>query len=320
MIKINIVISLLFLCINAKAHSDYYLIREFDNVVVRFQSGFDYEEMNKVMIYGQLCSYLADSLQYKKPIYLQFNHTYTSRPKTDYFISFDNGSCFQSEKNESFSFSKNVLVVRQVGVKFDSEETLKLVQFAIQNKDGIKNQQQFFHYKRNYTSWRINSIDSTSIDSIVKSNSSDLIRNILELEVERLAPNESKYLSYSWSNKKFQIFMLDYQELRTDLLELSDIFYIKYFNDYSAVFFDTDSSFYYLSHSHMRNVSIKHSFDKPLSAYRPPEIKQIGKNKVFINLQYIDNQYETVDITMVYLIDQDVLIPEFDLLIEEYKD
>lgn len=96
------------------AHQDFYTIKDYGNVKVRVQTGYNYEEINRALIIGQLAEELTKELEYKRPFFLDFIHNYmTDNEKASYFISFDNGTFLDNGilLNEKL-FENNVLVIR----------------------------------------------------------------------------------------------------------------------------------------------------------------------------------------------------------------
>jgi hypothetical protein len=72
----NILIFLLLLLtsITVSAHQDFFVVNEFGNVKTRIKTGYEYEEIKKVQIIGELAELLAKKLNYNEPILLDFNH------------------------------------------------------------------------------------------------------------------------------------------------------------------------------------------------------------------------------------------------------
>jgi hypothetical protein len=56
------------------AHKDFWKVADFGNVKVRVKTGFQYEEINKAFIIGQLAEKLSKDLNYADTIFLDFNH------------------------------------------------------------------------------------------------------------------------------------------------------------------------------------------------------------------------------------------------------
>jgi len=93
-------IILTFIPIIMWAHQDRYYTYEYDNVTVRFKTGFFFEEINNAKIIGQYAAFLSDSMDYDKPILLDFIHDYghSYQGKTFSFLGYG------SEKYDLVSF------------------------------------------------------------------------------------------------------------------------------------------------------------------------------------------------------------------------
>ena len=132
------------------AHQDFTVTRDYGNVAVRIKTGFEYEEIQKVFIIGQLAEKLAEKLNYKNPVFLDFSHNYTRDSSYDYFISYDDGSftdvMYKDERKKSFRESE-AIVIRQISRTFDISVTLKLLEYAILNLGNIKSTQTEIEYR-----------------------------------------------------------------------------------------------------------------------------------------------------------------------------
>ena len=106
---------LLFNTYLVKAHSDFYIIKDYENVKVRIKAGYNLEEINKAFIIGQLTERLTKEKNYKAQIFLDFTHYYLGdRVFADYFVSFDKGLIIEN-KNQSHKtiLEDDAIVIRQ---------------------------------------------------------------------------------------------------------------------------------------------------------------------------------------------------------------
>jgi len=69
------------------AHQDFWITQDYGNIKVRIETGFKYEEIYKVFLFGQLAEQFAKQLNYSGSIFLDFSHHYTGNITPDYFIS-----------------------------------------------------------------------------------------------------------------------------------------------------------------------------------------------------------------------------------------
>lgn len=303
------------------AHQDFWMTKDFGNVKVRIKTGFEYEEINKVFIIGQLAEQFARQLNYNDKIFLDFNHHYTGNCEPDYFISFDKGKIEYSwsgaDKEKDFLKEKSI-VVKQVSRQFDAETTLKLVEYAIQNIGQIKSSQKEISYNKNYCQWIINSIDTTLVKTILVEPVSNQVGTALTLKIEK-SEKEFKYgLSYFFKDNKYSIFSREYNKNDHTLLTLDNIYDLKKIGSSSMIIFDTDSTFYYVN-QYQKKVSKRNIINNKHDYYRPYKIEFIGGNKISINFYYYSKEEgrQPKDRTLIYLIEEDELIQDLDKLIEK---
>jgi hypothetical protein len=305
----------------AFAHQDFWVTKDFGNVKVRIKTGFEYEEINKVCILGELAEKLSSELGYKEQIFLDFNHHYTGDCEPDYFISFDKGTIEYSwsgaEKQEP-PLPKKAIVIRQVSRQFDTKTTLKLVEYAIKNLSVIKSNQKLIEYNENYCQWRIQTIDSLKIKEIINIPTSQKINSVLSTKIE--IPEKEFYsgITYYFQNSLFNINFKDYNEQDTTLLRLNNIYQIsKPTNSHFAFIFDTDSTFYFVNSrkvvSKRQRIIDTHDF------YRPFNIEYIGGDKYSIHFWYYSKEPgpQPKYRTLIYQSDKDKVIQDLDKLIEK---
>jgi hypothetical protein len=135
-------------CESVFAHQDFWITQDYGNVKVRIKTGYKYEEIYKVFLFGQLAEQFAKQLNYSGNIFLDFSHHYTGDITPDYFISYDkgNGGYTHKEKGKDL-LKKTSIVVRQVARQFDAQTTLKLLEYAILNIENIKSSQTEIEYR-----------------------------------------------------------------------------------------------------------------------------------------------------------------------------
>jgi hypothetical protein len=303
------------------AHQDFWMTKDFGNVKVRIKTGFEYEEITKVFIIGQLAEQFSKQLNYTDKIFLDFKHHYTGNCDPDYFISFDKGKIEYSwsgaDKEKDFLMEKSI-VVRQVSRQFEAETTLKLLEYAIQNVGQIKSSQKVINYNKNYCQWTINSIDTTKIDTMLLEPQSIQLKTALSLKIDK-PEKEFKYgLSYFFKDNKYSIFSRGYNKEDKTLLTLDNIYDLRKIGSSTMMIFDTDSTFYYVN-QHQNKVSKQHSINNKYDYYRPYKVENIGGNKISINFSYYSKEEgrQPKNRTLIYLIKEDDLIQDLDKLIEK---
>ena len=292
---------------NAFAHQDRQIIKDFGNVKVRITTGFKYEEIEKVFIFGQLSEELAKQLNYSKPIFLDFNHYYVENCEPDYFISYDNGNIqhYYTGKDIEIDFLKNKsIIVRQVARQFDAQTTLKLLEYAILNIEKVKFTQKKIGYDKNYCRWRINSIDTTLIKQVLNQPNSIQLDKVLNLRIEKI----NYEISYYLQNGKYTLFLRDFYKADTNLLTLDNIYQFVRIDDFLVIVFDTDTSFYFIDKYKVYKRQIFKNRN-----YIPFEVKYVeikNEEKIFVIL--IEKEYSSVK----YLI----YFPEEDKLLQDIKE
>jgi len=316
------ILSLIFTltCGSVYAHQDFWCTEDFGNVKVRIKTGFKYEEIQKVFLFGQLAKQLAQQLNYSEQIFLDFNHYYVGNCEPDYFISYDKGEIqynwHGANKGKDILKEKSI-VIRQVARQFDALTTLKLLEYAILNIRDIKSSQKEIEYEKNYCQWIINSIDTTFIKAILKEPNSNQINNALSLKIER--PYKD-YISYYLQHNKYTVFFKGTFEKKdtTALITLDNVY--QFHDNRNCLVFDTDTSFYYIN-GFGKKVSERHIIQNTNDFYQPYSINYIGNEKLSIHFRYSPKEVDPEDAkrwifekerTLIYLMDKDILIRDLD--------
>lgn len=239
------------------AHQDTFYTYEYDNVTVRFKTGHFFEEINNAKIIGQYAALLSDSMDYDKPILLDFIHDYgySYQGKTFSFLNvgsqkYDLVSYYMQDSVEDnvyhmVPFSDTVesienvekeiytvpavdrqrtIVIRQFGLHFDLTQTINLLYYAITNRKEAKRLSRtdtLSSYLKNMY-YRLESVPSRFIDS-AKSSTSMYVDHVLQNKVYRdidTVDRHRLYYSYFTKNGKFIVFAgLHDQEVVLDTLE-----------------------------------------------------------------------------------------------------
>ena len=224
------------------AHQDRYYTYEYDNVTVRFKTGFFFEEINNAKIIGQYAALLSDSMDYDKPILLDFIHDYgySYQGKTFSFLNFgsqkydlvsyfmqdslednvyhmvpfsDTVESIQNVEKEIYTVpavnSQQTIVIRQFGFHFDLTQTTNLLYHAITNKRTIKKQSRvdtLSSYLRNMY-YQIETVPSQLIDSI-KASTSTYVQHVLQKKVYKEVDTVDRHrLYYSYFSKNGEYFV-----------------------------------------------------------------------------------------------------------------
>lgn len=296
---------LVFSFIPTLGHEDFWLTREYGNIKVRVKSGFDYEEINKAFIIGQLAQSLVKDLGYTKQIFIDFNHHYTNDCEPDYFISFDDGKIkYQWEdNNQEKLFDGNAVVIRQVARSFDVVATLKLVEYSVLNIKKVKSLQKEIEYNQNFCDWTINSIDTLLIDKLVTLSTSPLVEKTCSMKIERPDEDFRYGLSYYWQNGKYYVFLRRNGQEDEVVLELPTIYNIQKIDSEINLIFDSDSSFYCITTANQIVVSKQHEIVDTFEYYRPYYVTRVSNNKLSIYFEWFKTGFRELE----YLISEDEL-------------
>lgn len=298
----------------AFGHQDFWVIKDFGNIKVRIKTGFQYEEIKKSWIIGELAYKLCQQLNYTKPVFIDFEHFYVGDCEPGYFLSFDDGSIIQTwerEKPKPFLKEKS-LVLREVSRQFTPSITLRLLEYAIANIDKIKADQRTIEYNQNFCQWKIKSFDTSQIKKVVRENLSVVVNKILSTRVYRQEDEKNKSgISYYFQNNKYHVFVNESKFKDSVLLTVDNIYQFQSLSFNESIVLDTDSSFYFVQagvnnpHSSGRKI-IEHTYDY----YRPFDISTIGFNEVNFSFWYYDRTggIEYKERNVVYKTDTDELL------------
>jgi hypothetical protein len=304
------------------------MTKSFGNVKVRIKTGFNYEEINKSWIIGELASKLCQSLGYKDTAFIDFNHHYTGDCIPDYFISFDDGSIIEGndhEKPEPF-LKQECIVVREVSRTFDPCISLNLLEYAIRNLERIKTDQKLLKYDINYCNWKVNTIDTAFIRKVTRSPISSTLNTTLQSKVYRPKSaniRESEDLSYFYQGGKYHIYYKNYlstsgQIEEPVLLVTNNIYQFTKVTPFEAIVFNTDDTFYFVEGVNSRYTSKRHAIQNN-DNYHPYEVNKIGWDKIAINFccagSYKNENLK--DITLLLKIKNDEVI-DLDKLLEKH--
>lgn len=317
---------LILICESALAHTDFWRFHEYGNIKVRIRTGFDYEEINKALIIGQLAEKLVNQHSYTAPVLLDFNHYYVGDCNPDYFLSFDKGRIGDpksEDPNAIDSLKEDGVVIRQVAREFDAEATLKLLEYAVLNVGKIQSAQQPIEYNHNYCQWRINSIDTAEIRSLLKEPHSQFVAQALSNRIERPDTGFKYGLSYYFKDNWSVVFVRDRKAGDEIVVGCEKVYDFIRLSSSTGVVFDTDSSFYYIGQYNAKpQVSTRQVIDATSDHFMPYEVKSIGRNKLSIYFWYYSDEpgIQPKERTLIYLIKSDKLIQDLDKLIDHSKE
>jgi len=303
------------------AHQDFYVTKTFDNLTVRIKTGYEYEEINKLKILGELGQKMLEKADYKGAVLIDFNHYYTGTCEPDYFISYDNGAIKNTWDNKKTKavLSTSGLVIRIVSSRLDYKKSLELLQYAIENKTDIKKSQKEIKYEQNYCQWYINSIDTVEISNVLKENQSSLVTKTLKQKVYVADSTWNFGTSYYYQDDSFNFLVRAYNGVPdTVALTVKNVYQVVQIGSGSKIIFDTDSSFYYVGWYGGRVVSRKHLIENTKDNFQGFSVREIGDDMLtiyfsrFATKEEIENEIATsyYSQTSIYDIKNDKWIPD----------
>ena len=301
------------------AHQDFFISQTFGKVHTRIKTGYDYAQIGIVSIIGKAAEKLLKQLDYSGPVLLDFNHAYIADIDPDYFISYDKGAIkytWHGGDGLKAVLKKNGIVIRQVAHTFDVENTLKLLEFSIQNINKIRRNQQPITYEENYCQWKIYSIDPQNIGPIISQSASQTLEKILNQRTYRDTKIRDLGVSCFYQNRQFHFLVKAHKgadgiiALSTDrLFQVSDIDLER------KLIFDSDSTFYCVGGYNGRIVSKQHVISNVKDNFQTFKIKDMGRDLISITMnrfttpaeREMDNHNFYFTQTSIYDLEQDKL-------------
>jgi len=248
------------------------------------KTGFDYSDVDKIQIVGQLSERLSERLHYKDTIFIEYIQDYTNKYDNDlYMLEFNNSNykLIGGIKSEyTIKSNKSGLSVRIYADRINVVEILKLVEFTISNKEKTNSYltKKEIGFNR-YDEQPLNSIatDDKIIDEIYSSES-ELIKELINERI--LIKEQDNYgIEIYWKNDKF---IFEYNHIHSDkqefVFELKDYFYHKYINVNDILIFVDKNSFYYLDGT---NDDKKELIKMENKSYSPLIIMDFGNKVLF---------------------------------------
>lgn len=327
----SILLILLFTSIESTSASpDNSIQKIYGNIIVRIRTGYNYEDANKALIFGQLAQRLSVEMKYKKPIVLCFEHSYIGNTSSRYFLSFDraghgiwdnNLTKYAMRNGEGhLMLNKDVIVLRVLSRYFEIEKALKLTEYAINQGANLKTLQRAVHFENYAYNWDINAIDPNVTTTVIKKANTPLLNRILNLRISRPVQDSRPGLSYYWKNNEFYIVNpLPLTGSDSLILKLPNIYHFEQLEEYNtALVFDTDSTFYYMKcNTSKQQLSTRQSIANTNGFFHPNKIRDIGGGKISICFYYYTKEsgWQPRSRTLIYLSRKDYLIQSLDDLI-----
>jgi len=306
--KLKLGILALLISINCFAHKDKVIGKTYGNVKIFMKTGFDYSDIDKIQIVGQLSEKLSNRLHYKDTILIEYIQDYTNKYDNDlYLLEFNNSNykIIGGIKSEYTIKSNNSgLSVRIYADRINVLDILKLVEFTITNKEKTNS---YLTKKaigfNGYDEQSLNSIatDDKIIEEIFSSES-ELIKKLINERI--LVKEQDNYgIEIYWTNDKF---IFEYNHIHSDkqefVFELKDYFYHKYLNVNDILIFVDKNSFYYLDGTDDKKKELIKMDNK---SYSPLMIMDYGNKVLF-------HPYRNRNELSIFLKDKNKVLSKFE--------
>ena len=346
------------------AHENIHCIMHYGNINLKITTSHESEEICKVAILGQLAEKLSKDLKYSKPVFFDLHQGYGD-DNANIFVSYDRnlngfldwGNYYwnrpalpldDNHRGTGHVVEDSVLIIRQFAKTFHCQTMLKVLEHAIRNHAHIQSKQTKIEYGVRTPKLILQTIDTLEIKKAIAATNSEALYNVLSSKVYRPGKVLENGISYYFQNNRY-VFFRNYNEfpnitsktVESVIASFDNIFCIKSIERRStALFFDTNSSFYYFTYSTVYDYpSGKTEFKDIISKRQVIEncdrvvptfnVQQIGHQTVAISFWYwsetgtktVDDSYIIVlgggnrERILLYFPQEDKLIQDLDVLI-----
>ena len=153
-VKSIIIVLLFFSSINAFAHKDKLVSETYGNVKTVIMTGFNYLDIDKIKIIGQLTKELSNRLKYRDTILIEYIHDYTNKYSDDLYLLEYNNSNYKLLEDSSIKSNYTIksngkgLSVRMYADNINIVDVLKLVEFIRKKPQNPRNLQVYLKVDR----------------------------------------------------------------------------------------------------------------------------------------------------------------------------
>lgn len=230
---------------------------------------------------------------------------------------------------------RDAIKIWQNSDKVDITEILKLLEYAILNRDELEARQQPVTFEREYHGpFTTSTLPARMIDSILRQPVSPAVGKVLSNRIYRKdIKSQFSSISYYAQNGRFYV----YREVRGDedpvvvgefdhIWQFEPVRYSEGVGSSTAVVFDTPTTFRYAEAyegSHIGSallsappyLSPQHSIGRGSVAVYPSVVRALGRELVSIVMKSYA-MLNPKDRTMIYVITRDALIPDLEKLLD----
>jgi hypothetical protein len=323
----------------AWGHEDFSTVRQFGRVIVRVTSGFNYEEIQKVWITGELASRMLTKSGYQDTVILDFVHCYGRNVSPEYYLATGTGVVntqdgFQWYGLRPLVSGPAVIVLRERSSQFDVEGALKVLEYGVQHNGDLKRRQMPVSYWIGLPPAIVESIDTAETRRVANSRSSREIQEIMQTRVYRQGGREWETwggVTYYWLGGRYfvqsrQMYSMaddtnaTMQHSDTTLFVTPNIYQFADGQGPGTFIFDSDSTFFYVNPICDNMISKKHHLASKKISLEPFSISGLGVDKVTITYQCESSNKTTFGFrTMVYQISKDYLTQDLDALLNSSR-
>ena len=289
--RLKIGILFLFITFNCFAHKDKVIEETYGNVKVYMRTGFDYLDIDKIKIVGQLSEKLSNRLKYKDTIFIEYIQDYTNQYSDDLYILEYNNSNYKllgGIKSEyTIDSNNNGLSVRMYVDRINIINTLKLIEFTINNKERTNS-----YLKKKTIGYTVDEYQDLEDPLISLATDDDLINNVISSESELidnlknekiLVNGQDPYgIEIYWVNNKF-IFEYNHiwKEEQEFLFEIDDYYYHVYVNMNQVLIFIDNDNFYFLGGTDEKEKQLNKISN---GSYAPIRVMTFGNKLLIYNI------------------------------------
>lgn len=256
--QFKIIFIFLFISTNLCAHKDKVIAKNYGNIKIYMKTGFNYSEIDKIQIIGQLSEKLASRLQYQDTLLIEYIHDYTDNFKDNLYLLEPNNSNYKLAYGLNFEdpipSNHQGLSVRIYADSVDIVKILHLVEYSILNHQNLS--KQIIKTTMGYNVYEdevlleplvVIATNEKLIEEIFNAESSKSIKDIISERIPIILRKHYGMEIY-WSNNTFFFEYKNYEK-RTPVYEIKDYYYHLFPNQNFALLFIDEQSFYYLDDS-----------------------------------------------------------------------
>lgn len=248
----------MFIGLHCYGHEDKIVQKTYGNTTVVIKTGFDYNEIHKIEILGQLTNLLTQEQSFKKKIKINFSHDYTNNQERDYF-KINN---LQQENTLYFKHVADVLNIKNF---------LKIIlHFITLEKESLQENLTQIHINHDYHVNELLEITNPEYLERVIQKEYQIINDLINQNIPVMTNSIGNQIF--WKNGQFIFYLKSDTGELTERLRLDNYLYHNVLNSMQMIVFKNQNSFYFLDHQPQPETKFHLNF----SSYIPVHIKDSG--------------------------------------------